>query len=71
MLPSAKKFQDALDQAALDSAVEEAIAEHGGDARETIRALLVSKTFLEAARNQALDWVSFGYTRGASNKERR
>jgi hypothetical protein len=71
MPPSAKKLEEALDEAALDSAVEEAIAEHGGDTRETIRALLVSKTFLEATRNQALDWVSFGYTRGASNRGHR
>jgi hypothetical protein len=41
VLPSAKRPEDVLDETALDLAVEEAIAEHGGDAREAIRALLI------------------------------
>jgi hypothetical protein len=39
-------------------------AEYGGNPREAIRALLAKVAFLEAARDRALDLVSFGYARG-------
>jgi Cdc6-like AAA superfamily ATPase len=64
MEPSPKRPEDALDENALELAADEAIAEHGGDARAAIRSLLVAKAVLEAARDRALDWVSYGYTRG-------
>lgn len=52
------------DDAYLKEAVDELVAEHGGDAREAIKALLGKVAFLEAARDKALDLVSFGYARG-------
>jgi hypothetical protein len=64
MQPSPKWQEDAPEVNALDSAAKEAIAEHGGDARETIKALLEKIAFLEEARDRALDLVSFGYARG-------
>ena len=61
--------EDAFDEAALTSAIEEVIAEHHGDLRAAIRGLLVKNAFLEAARDKALDWVSRGYVRGALRDE--
>lgn len=52
------------DDAHLVQAADELIAEHGGDAREAIKELLGKVAFLEAARDRALDFVSFGYARG-------
>ncbi len=48
----------------LVQAVDEAIAEHGGDARAAIRSLLETVSYLEKARDRALDLVSRGYARG-------
>jgi len=49
-------------------AVDDAIAAHGGDARDTVKALLEKIAFLEAARDRALSlassWVSWGFVRG-------
>ncbi len=53
-----------IDDAALMAAVEEAIKDHGGDAKAALKSLLVSNAFLEAARDRALDLVSTGYARG-------
>jgi hypothetical protein len=53
----------------LETAVDEAIAEHDGDARAAIRALLVARDYLEAARDRALGQVSFGYTRGRFHQD--
>jgi hypothetical protein len=64
MQPSLKGEPDRSEAEALDLAAEEAITAHGGDAREAIRALLSRIAFLEAARDRALDLVSFGYARG-------
>jgi hypothetical protein len=52
------------DGAYLAQAADELIAAHGGDAREAIKELLGKVAFLEAARDRALDFVSFGYVRG-------
>ncbi len=54
----------ANDDDLLDQGVDEIIAEHGGDARAAIRALLQSVSYLEAARDRALVLVSYGYARG-------
>ncbi len=54
----------ANDDSFLAAGVEEIIAEHGGDARAAVRALLELVSYLEAARNRALDLVSFGFARG-------
>ncbi len=54
----------ANDDDLLDQGVDQIIAEHGGDARAAIRALLQSVSYLEAARDRALVLVSYGYPRG-------
>jgi len=46
---------------ALEAEIDRALAEHGGDARATIRDLLEINAYLEAARDKALDLVSSGY----------
>jgi hypothetical protein len=48
----------------LDEGVEEILAEHGGDARAAIRALLAQISYLELARNRAIALASYGYARG-------
>jgi hypothetical protein len=60
-MPEAAAITDTND--ALESDVDEAIAEHG-DARAAVRALLVTCRYLEQMRDRALDWVSNGYVRG-------
>ncbi len=57
----------ANDDDLLNEGVEEILAEHGGDARAAIRALLASVSYLEKARDRALDLVSYGYARGKLN----
>jgi hypothetical protein len=52
------------DYASLDSEVDQAIAECGGDAREAVRALLMANAHLEVARDQALGLCSRGFVRG-------
>jgi hypothetical protein len=44
--------------------VEEILAEHRGDARKAIRALLAQISYLEMARNRVIELASFGYARG-------
>ena len=53
-----------LPDEALEAAVDEAIAECGGDMRATIRALVVANAYLEMARDEAISLVSDGYSRG-------
>jgi phosphate uptake regulator len=48
----------------LEAQVDEAIAECGGDLRETIRALVIACRYLEEARDRAVNLVSRGYVRG-------
>ncbi len=54
----------ANDDSFLEEGVDEIIAEHGGDAREAIKALLETVSYLEKARDRALVLVSYGYARG-------
>jgi hypothetical protein len=54
----------ANDDSFLEQGVGEIIAEHGGDARAAVRALLEMVSYLEKARDQALVLVSYGYARG-------
>ena len=54
----------ANDDDLLDGGVEEILAEHGGDARAAIRALLAQISYLELARNRAIALASYGYARG-------
>jgi hypothetical protein len=65
----------ASDDDALDAAADQAIAACGGDARETVKALIVANAFLEAQVAELRADVSTGYARGryyvASKGERR
>jgi hypothetical protein len=54
----------ANDDAFLEEGVSEILAEHNGDARAAIRALLARISYLELARNHAIALASFGYARG-------
>ena len=48
----------------LEAAADQAIAACGGDARETVKALLVAVDFLEAQLDELRGAVSSGYARG-------
>jgi hypothetical protein len=48
----------------LEAAADQAIAACGGDARETVKALLVAVDFLEARIDELKSAVSSGYARG-------
>ena len=48
----------------LDAAADQAIAACGGDARETVKALIVANGFLEAQVAELRGSVSTGYSRG-------
>ncbi len=63
-LPDKPQKSIANDDDFLEEGVEEIIAEHGGDARAAIRSLLQSVSYLEAARDRAMELVSYGYARG-------
>jgi hypothetical protein len=54
----------ANDDDLLKEGVEEILAEHSGDARAAIRALLAQISYLELARNRAIALASYGYARG-------
>jgi hypothetical protein len=54
----------ALEEGALEAAVDEAIAACGGDLRATIRALIVANDFLESEVSELMKAVSHAYTRG-------
>lgn len=54
----------AIDDTSLNAAINEALAEHDGDALAAIRALLEKVAYLEAARDRIVDLVSRGYARG-------
>jgi hypothetical protein len=44
----------------LSQGIDEILAEHNGDVREAIRALLAQISYLELARNEAIALASFG-----------
>jgi hypothetical protein len=48
----------------LEAAADQAIAACGGDARETVKALLVANDFLEREIAELRSSVSAGYSRG-------
>ncbi|CCE02239.1 hypothetical protein [Bradyrhizobium sp. STM 3809] len=52
------------EDAALDEAVDQAIAACGGDLRATIRALIVANDYLETEVTELMKAVSHAYTRG-------
>ena len=55
---------DPTDDAALEQAVEQAIAACGGDLRATIRALIVANDYLENEVAELMKAVSHAYARG-------
>lgn len=62
-------MNDTSEQAAaaptdLDAAADQAIAACGGDARETVKVLIVANDFLEAQLDELRRKVSAGYARG-------
>jgi hypothetical protein len=50
--------------AGLDAAADQAIVACGGDARETVKALIVANDFLEVQLEELRSKVSAGYARG-------
>lgn len=64
MQPRPASSAVANDDSYLAEGVEEIIAEHGGDPRAAIRALLDTVSYLEKARDRAIALVSYGYARG-------
>jgi hypothetical protein len=60
-MPSNAAPNPQADADRLEAATDEAIASCGGDARETVKALIVANEFLEA---ELTSKVSRGYTRG-------
>jgi hypothetical protein len=54
--------------AAIDNAVEQAIAVCGGDAVAALRAALIANAFLEAEVERLTAAVSSGFTRGKVTK---
>ena len=55
---------DDASDAALEAAVEQAIAACGGDMRATIRALIVANNYLEDEVAELMKAVSHAYARG-------
>ena len=55
---------DPLDESALETAVDEAIAACDGNLRATIRALIVANQYLETEVSELMKAVSHAYTRG-------
>jgi hypothetical protein len=55
----------------LETEVDQALHEHGNNAREAIKALLVANAYLEAARDEALGMVSRGFIRSALKPQQR
>ncbi|GLK86708.1 hypothetical protein [Ancylobacter defluvii] len=51
-----------------DADVDEAIAACGGDARETVRTLLIAGQFMEVALEAAKQEASWGYVRGRPSR---
>jgi len=55
---------DPIDDAELESAVEQAIAACDGDLRATVRALIVANNYLENEVAELMKAVSHAYARG-------
>jgi hypothetical protein len=61
-MPAAPNFPPAVGN--LDTATDQAIRACGGNARETVKALIVANSFLEAQIAELRTVVSTGYSRG-------
>ena len=68
-MSSAPNPQSDTDQ--LEAAADEAVAACGGDARETVKALIVANHFLETELEKLRASVSAGYARGMLPHDRK
>ena len=55
---------NAQDADELETAIDQAVAECGGDLRATIRALIVANNYLESEVGELMKAVSHAYVRG-------
>ncbi len=53
-----------------EAATDQAIAVCGGDARATVKALLIANAFLEDELAMAVPAVSYGYSKGWHSRRR-
>jgi hypothetical protein len=63
-MPADPKSQPTLEPDRLEAATDQAIAACGGNARDAVKALLVTNEFLQAQIAELRAAVSNGYTRG-------
>lgn len=59
------------DQDELEAATDQAIDACGGDARATVKALLVANAFLEDELAVAVPAISYGYSKGRHARRRK
>jgi len=55
---------NAQDADEIETAIDQAVAECGGDLRATIRALIVANNYLESEVSELMKAVSHAYVRG-------
>jgi hypothetical protein len=63
-MPHSAEPNPQADADALEAAADQAIAACGGDARETVKALLVANEYLESEISELMKAVSHAYARG-------
>ncbi|MDB5516939.1 MAG: hypothetical protein JWQ17_3697 [Tardiphaga sp.] len=63
-MPHSAEPNPQADAVALEAAADQAIAACGGDARETVKALLVANEYLESEISELMKAVSHAYARG-------
>jgi hypothetical protein len=63
-MPHSAEPKPQADAERLEVAADQAIAACGGDARETVKALLVANEYLESEINELMKAVSHAYARG-------
>jgi hypothetical protein len=63
-MPHTAEPDPQADAGRLETAADQAIAACGGDARETVKALLVANEYLESEITELMKAVSHAYARG-------
>jgi hypothetical protein len=63
-MPQSAEPNSQADAGRLEAAADQAIAACGGDARETVKALLVANEYLESEISELMKAVSHAYARG-------
>jgi hypothetical protein len=58
------QLESAPDEELMAAGIEEILADHNGDAKRAIRALLDQISYLEMTRNKAIALASVGFARG-------